>query len=124
VHHLDIYNEVDVALDPFPFTGSTTTFEALWMGVPVVTLAGATMVSRWTTSMLDAVQLRHLAAPTPAAYIAAAAGLVADPGRLADLRAGLRARVAASALCAGRSRTQQLERLYRAMWRRACARVR
>ena len=124
VHHLDVYNEVDVALDPLPFTGSTTTFEALWMGVPVVTLTGAGMISRWTTSMLRAVQLESLAAATPAAYVAAAAQLVSDPQRLAALRGTLRARVAASPLCDGRGRTRQLERLYRAVWRRACTRAR
>src|SRR5258708_14331479 len=61
-HHLEMYNQVDVALDPFPFTGSTTTFEALSMGVPVVTLCGDAMVSRWSASILDAVGLSHLAA--------------------------------------------------------------
>lgn len=121
VHHLDVYNRIDVALDPFPFTGSTTTFEALWMGVPVVTLAGDSMVSRWTSSILGAVELGDLAAYSPDAYIAAAAGLVVEPVQLAALRAGLRARVAASPLCAGRQRTRHIERLYRAFWRRACA---
>ena len=121
VHHLEIYNEVDVALDPLPFTGSTTTFEALWMGVPVITLAGDSMISRWTASMLDAVRLGHLAAATPAAYVAAAAELVSRPERLAALRTSLRARVAASPLCDGRGRTRQIERLYRAVWRHACA---
>lgn len=120
-HHLDIYNEVDVALDPVPFNGSTTTFEALWMGVPVVTLTGDTMVSRWTSSMLAALKLDHLAAPTPDAFTKAVAGTVANPAALAELRAGLRGRLAASPLCDGQRRTRQVERLYRAVWRRACA---
>lgn len=124
LHHLEIYNEVDVALDPFPFTGSTTTFEALWMGVPVVTLTGDSMVSRWTTSMLDAVQLKDLASRTEDGYVAAAAALVSDMSRLARLRASLRARVAGSPLCDGRRRTRQVERLYRTFWRRACAGLR
>jgi predicted O-linked N-acetylglucosamine transferase (SPINDLY family) len=121
VHHLEIYNEVDVALDPFPFTGSTTTFEALWMGVPVITLAGTNMISRWTTSMLHAARLEPLAAATPAAYIAATAELVSDSQRLAALRATLRPRIAASPLCDGQGRTRQLERIYRTVWRRAGA---
>ena len=121
VHHLDIYNEIDVALDPLPFTGSTTTFEALWMGVPVVTLMGDSMISRWTTSILHSARLGHLAAASPAAYVAVAADLVSDPERLAALRASLRARIAASPLCDAPGRTRQLERIYRAVWRRACA---
>ena len=121
VHHLDIYNEVDVALDPLPFTGSTTTFEALWMGVPVVTLTGDSMVSRWTTSILHTAGLERLAAATPDAYVAVAAELASDPEQLAALRVSLRAQVAASPLCDGRGRTRQLERLYRAVWRHARA---
>ncbi|HEX9466649.1 MAG TPA: tetratricopeptide repeat protein [Alphaproteobacteria bacterium] len=123
-HHLEMYNQVDVALDPFPFTGSTTTFEALSMGVPVVTLCGDAMVSRWSASILDAVGLSHLAATDRRGYIAAAVALVSDPARLAGLRADLRRRVAASPLCDGRGRTRQIERLYRAMWRRSCPRSR
>ncbi len=121
LHHLDVYNSVDVALDPLPFTGSTTTFEALWMGVPVVTLIGDTMVSRWTASILGAVRLERLAVSTPDRYIGAVADLVSDDAALAALRASLRGRVAASSLCDGKGRTRQVERMYRAFWRRACA---
>ena len=124
-HHLEIYNEIDVALDPFPFNGSTTTFEALWLGVPVVTLAGDTLMSRWTASMLSALKLDHLAARTPDDYVRRAAELVADPPALAALRENLRGRVAASPLCDGRRRARQVERLYRAAWRRrVCASAR
>jgi len=117
-HHLDAYNDIDVALDPFPFTGSTTTFEALWMGVPVISRAGATMVSRWSAAMLAAVGLLPLTAPAADDYVAAAAGLVRDPVRLAELRRDLRERVRHSGLCDGRARARQIERLYRAIWRR------
>jgi len=120
-HHLAAYNQVDVALDPFPFTGSTTTFEALWMGVPVVTRAGANMVSRWSASMLDAVGLSELVATSADEYAAAAAALVRDPARLAELRRGLRDRVRHSGLCDGRARARQIERLYRALWAGHCA---
>jgi predicted O-linked N-acetylglucosamine transferase (SPINDLY family) len=113
---LAVYNRVDIALDPQPFTGSTTTFEALWMGVPVVTLATDTMVGRWSASILKAAGLGDLVAQTTAGYVAAAVRLGADRPRLAGLRQDLRARVAASPLCDGRRRTRQLERLYRALF--------
>jgi predicted O-linked N-acetylglucosamine transferase (SPINDLY family) len=119
--HLEIYNQVDIALDTCPFTGSTTTFESLWMGVPVVTLAGPTMVSRWSASILTAVGLPELIAQTPDDYVAVAASLAADRPRLAVLRAGLRDRLAGSPICHGRQRTRQIERIYRAVWRRWCA---
>ncbi len=118
--HLEIYNRVDVALDSYPFTGSTTTFEALWMGAPVVTLAGASMISRWSASILRAIGLAELIADTRAAYVGTVAALVQDPVRLAALRATLRDRVAASPLCDGARRSRQLDRLYRAVWRRWC----
>jgi len=118
--HLALYNDVDIALDPFPFTGSTTTFEALWMGVPVVTLAGAAMAGRWSASILQALKLPELVAGSRAEYVGIAAGLAGDLSRLAGLRAGLRDRVAGSPLCDGRSRARQVERIYRALWRRWC----
>ncbi|AWK86715.1 tetratricopeptide repeat protein [Azospirillum thermophilum] len=118
--HLAVYQRVDVALDPFPFSGSTTTFEALSMGVPVVALLQDTIVSRWSGSMLHAVGLGECVARSEAEYLDIAAGLAGDPARLAALRAGLRARLAASPLCDGRLRARQLERVYRALWRRWC----
>ncbi len=118
--HLGLYRHVDVALDPFPFNGSTTTFEALWMGVPVVTLLGDTMVGRWSAAMLHALNLDELIARTPEDYVEIALRLAADPARLAELRAGLRGRVLASPLCDGQRFTRHFERLIRAMWRRWC----
>lgn len=118
---LSLYNRIDIALDPVPFTGSTSTFEALWMGVPVVTLSGETMVGRWSSSMLKAVGLEALVAGTPAGYAEVAARLALDPEQLAVLRAELRQRVSGSPLCDGPRRVRQLERLFRAFWRRWCA---
>jgi predicted O-linked N-acetylglucosamine transferase (SPINDLY family) len=118
--HLRLYSDVDVALDPFPFTGSTTTFEALWMGVPVVTLAGERMAGRWSASMLTALNLPELIASSRDEYVRIAAGLVSAPERLAALRSGLRQRVAASPLCAGDAKARQVERIYRSLWRRWC----
>ncbi len=118
--HLALYADIDIALDPFPFTGSTTTFEALWMGVPVVTLLGETMVGRWSASMLHALKLDELIARTPEEYVRIAAGLAGDLGRLAELRAGLRERLARSPLCDGPLRARQMDRVYRTLWRRWC----
>ena len=121
--HLARYGTIDLALDTFPFSGSTTTFEALWMGVPVVTLAGATVASRWSASMLRALKLDELVARTPEDYVRTAAALAADAGRLAALRASLRDRIRLSPLVNGALRARQIERIYRAIWRRWCARA-
>lgn len=121
--HLGSYNRIDVALDAFPFTGSTTTFEALWMGVPVVTLAGRAMAGRWSASMLRSVGLSELVAQTPEEYVRLAAALATDGSRRAELRKTLRARVAASPLCDGRTRARHLDRLYRALWSQWCKRA-
>ena len=118
--HLALYNHVDIALDTVPFNGSTTTFEALWMGVPVVTLLGETMMSRWAASMLVRVGRAHWVALDEAGYVARAAEWSQDHEGLAALRASLRGEVARSRLCdAGRS-VRHLERVYRALWRRWC----
>lgn len=119
--HLKLYRQADIALDPFPFTGSTTTFEALWMGVPVVTLADTTMVGRWSGSMLHALKLDELVAFSEDGYVTIARALAADRVRLSSLRHSLRPRLAASPLCNGILRARQVERLYRAVWRRWCA---
>jgi protein O-GlcNAc transferase len=119
--HLELYNRVDIALDPFPFSGSTTSFEALYMGTPVVTLAQDRMVSRWTASMLDAVGLSDLVAADDDAYIDIALKLAADPPRLEKLSRELRPRIQASPLCDERRKAREVGRLYRAVWRRWCA---
>jgi len=118
--HLALYNHVDIALDTAPFNGSTTTFEALWMGVPVVTLLGETMMSRWAASMLVRVGRAHWVATDESGYIARAAEWAHDHEGLAALRSTLRAEVAASRLCDARGAIRHLERVYRALWRRWC----
>ena len=120
--HLALWNEVDVALDSYPFNGSTTTFEALWMGVPVVTLAGAHFVSRISASFLAQVGLSDLVTRDLDAYVDRAVALAGDRARLAALRAGLRTRVAASPLCDAKTHAQALEAAYRGLWRAWCAR--
>lgn len=106
--YLATYAEVDVALDTFPFSGSATTCEALWMGVPVVTLPGATFASRHTLSHLTQVSLTETIAANLDEYIELAAALANAPDRLAALRSGLRERMAASPLCDGRRFAAQL----------------
>jgi protein O-GlcNAc transferase len=121
--HLLRYDAIDVALDTFPFSGSTTTFEALWMGVPVVTMMGPTVASRWTASMLRALRLDELVTETPQAYVDTAVRLAGDAAKLAELRATLRDRIRPSPLLDGGLRARQVERVYRAVWRRWCARA-
>ena len=118
--HLARLGEADIALDPFPFNGSTTSFEALWMGLPVVSLAGSCFVGRVGASLLTAVGLAELVAADADAYVRIAAGLAADRPRLAGLRAGLRDRVAASPLCRPEPYARSVEAAYRRMWAAWC----
>lgn len=117
--HLAGYHDIDIALDPFPFAGSTTTFEALWMGVPVVTLAGDHMVARWSSAVLEHLELQQLVAKDPETYVQIASLLACDAPRLAELRMGLRERVARSTLVSAKHRARQIERLSRFAWRKS-----
>ena len=114
--HLNRYNEVDIGLDPFPCNGGTTSFDAMWMGVPVVTLAGNSFISRMGVSMLTSLGLTELVAQTPEEYVAIASRLAGDLDRLAALRAGLRERMANSPLTDAKRFTLNLEKAYREMW--------
>jgi predicted O-linked N-acetylglucosamine transferase (SPINDLY family) len=118
--HLAAYGRVDVALDTIPYNGTTTTCETLWMGVPVVTLVGDVHAARVSASLLRQVGLDDLAATSKRGYVKAAARLAAEPHVLAELRAGLRQRMAASPLCNAARFTRHLEAAYRGMWRRWC----
>jgi predicted O-linked N-acetylglucosamine transferase (SPINDLY family) len=116
------YGDIDIALDTFPFNGGMTTLEALWMGVPVLTIAGDTVVSRQTVSALANIGLaEELAFADAAAYIAGAVALASDGVRLAALRQQLRPRMAASPLRDAAQFTRDLEALYRRMWQAWCA---
>ncbi len=100
--YLATYHQVDVTLDPFPFSGSTITCESLWMGVPVVTCPGETFASRHSLSHLSIVGLTETIAQDLDEYVEVAVSLAGDLPRLAVLRAGLRERMAASPLCDGK----------------------
>jgi predicted O-linked N-acetylglucosamine transferase (SPINDLY family) len=120
VDHLALYGRVDIGLDTFPYNGATTTCEALWMGVPIVTLAGDRHAARYGVSLLTRAGLAEFVATSPTDYVETAARLAADRERLAVLRAGLRARLAASTLCDSVRITRRLEDAYRLMWREWC----
>jgi predicted O-linked N-acetylglucosamine transferase (SPINDLY family) len=119
--HLHFYGDIDVALDTFPYNGTTTTCEALWMGVPVITLAGRRHAGRVGVSLLSRVGLTELIADTKDQYHALAVRLATDRNRLADLHSTLRERVAQSSLCDSKAFARQVERAYREMWLKWCA---
>lgn len=118
---LAIYHRVHVALDPFPYNGTTTTCEALWMGVPVVSLTGDRHASRIGLSLLTAVGHGDWAAETPEAYVEKAIALAADHESLAHLRTSLRQSVASSELCNHAAQAARLESAIRAAWQDWCA---
>jgi predicted O-linked N-acetylglucosamine transferase (SPINDLY family) len=114
---LEVYHEIDVCLDTFPFTGGVTTCEALWMGVPVVSLAGQRPMGRHSTSLLSRVGLSDWAVDTPDAYVKRAVQAAQDLEGLAQIRAVLRERMQAT-VCNAAQLTRELEEAYRVMWRR------
>jgi predicted O-linked N-acetylglucosamine transferase (SPINDLY family) len=118
---LDSYNAVDIALDPLAYSGGLTTLEALWMGVPVITLPGDRFCTRHSLAHLTAAGLTGLVAEDASGYLARAEGLAADLERLAALRSKLREWMAASPLCDAEGFTRTLESAYRQMWRDRCA---
>ena len=120
---LEAHREVDIALDSYPYHGTTTTCFSLWMGVPVVSLVGRTHVSRVGLTLLSSVGLEALAAPDYDGYVNAAASLARDPQRLGALRSGLRDRMLASALTDGAACARALEAAYRRMWVEWCSRT-
>lgn len=121
--HLGVYHHIDLALDPFPYNGVTTSIEALWMGVPLVALRGVHSLSRQGFMLLSMLGLNELAAAGPGDYIAIAAALARDPQRLRRLRSGLRDRLLASPVCDADGFARRMETLYREEWRKACARA-
>jgi len=119
--HQRMYSRIDIALDAFPYNGTTTTCEAMWMGVPVVVLEGTNHRGRVGVSLLHAVGVPELVAPDIGSYISIAAGLAADRRRLYELKASLRERMAGSILCDAPGYARRYESLLRELWVRHCA---
>ena len=119
--YFNVYQRIDVALDPFPYGGGTTTCDALWMGVPVVSLAGQTAVGRGGLSILSNVGLTDLVADDAGQYIRIAADLANDLPRLSELRQTLRQRMQASPLMDAPRFARNIEAAYRQMWQRWCS---
>lgn len=118
--HLRALDEIDVVLDSFPYSGVTTTCEALWMGVPVVTMVGGRACGRYGLTLLSAIGMGEAIAETPDDFVAKAAALAADRAQLADWRRGLRGRMAASPLCDATGFARSIEAAYRWAWRDWC----
>jgi predicted O-linked N-acetylglucosamine transferase (SPINDLY family) len=118
--HLDTYAKVDIALDPWPYNGTTTTVEAMYMGVPVVSIAGNSHVSRVGVSLLTNLGTPELIAKDEADYVRIAADLAADRPKRLHLRDTLRSTVESSVLCDHAGFTRRLEAHYRSAWRVWC----
>jgi predicted O-linked N-acetylglucosamine transferase (SPINDLY family) len=112
INHLSQYKEIDVALDPMPYGGATTTCEALWMGVPVVSLAGAGMVGRLSSSILEGANCQSWIAVDSNQYVSIAMELAAQGPRQQQERIALREKVAASPLGNAKRLSQELENIY------------
>jgi predicted O-linked N-acetylglucosamine transferase (SPINDLY family) len=121
IEHLNLYKRVDIALDTFPYNGTTTTCEAMWMGLPVMTLAGNTHASRVGASLLSNVGLSELIARTPDEYIELTTNLAKDIDKLQFLRKNIRDMMAKSPLCDVNRFISNLEDCYRQIWRNWCA---
>jgi protein O-GlcNAc transferase len=118
--HLDLYNSVDIGLDTFPYNGTTTTCEALWMGVPVIALKGDIHISRVSYSILSNIGLDELVAESTDEYVKKAVNLAGNIKKITYLRENLRSIMKNSFLMDKESFTRTLEKEYRVMWQRWC----
>jgi protein O-GlcNAc transferase len=121
--HLEVYHDIDVHLDSHPYTGGTTTCDALWMGVPVVTLSGDRPSARLGATVLSRTGLTDLIASNVQDYVNIAFDLARDPDRLAHLRDGMRARFVASPLHDAQAFAPAFDRACRTIWHDWCARM-
>jgi len=121
--HMEAYNRVDIALDPFPYNGTTTSVEGLWMGVPLLALKGDRLVAHMGESILHAVGMPEWIAADKDDYVARAVACAGDLRALADVRAGLRQRLLDSPICDAPRFARNLEEAFRGMWRVWCSKV-
>jgi predicted O-linked N-acetylglucosamine transferase (SPINDLY family) len=119
--HMEIYNRVDIALDPFPYNGTTTSVEGLWMGVPLLALKGDRLVAHMGESILHAMGMPEWIAMDKDDYVAKAVAFASNLPALAQARAGLRDRLLASPICDAPRFARNLEAAFRGMWREWCA---
>jgi len=115
--HMAYYGEVDLALDPFPYNGTTTTFEALWMGVPTLTLKGNVHASRVGASIMARVGLHDYVAETVEGYLEVAKSKSLALDELRMLRQNLRQQMMSSPLCDSEDFAKQIEKAYAYMWK-------
>lgn len=118
--YIRTYHEMDIALDPFPFAGGTTTFDALWMGVPVVTLAGERPVGRGGLSILCTLGHPEWVGSDPDDYVRAAEKLASNPGQLATLRTNLRDEITKSPLMDSQRFVREMEKHFSNIWKKWC----
>ncbi len=118
--HLALYGRVDIALDTVPYNGTTTTCEALWMGVPVITLRGDRHASRVGASLLTVCGHKEWIASDESEFATIASGLAGDHAQRADLRTTMRARVAASPLCDAAAYAERFHAALRSAWQQWC----
>ncbi len=114
--YLELYHRIDIGLDTFPYNGHTTSLDALWMGVPVISRSGPTVVSRAGLSLMTALGLSELVAETNDQFVQIATSLANDRKRIATLRSGLREQIQQSPLMDAARFAQNLENAYRLMW--------
>jgi protein O-GlcNAc transferase len=121
--HVDLlarYNDVDITLDTFPYSGGLTTFESLWMGVPVISVPGKTFASRHSLSHLSTIGLPELVAKDKDDYVRLTVELAKDAERMVELRVGLRSRMANSPICDGDKFSRNFTTLMKKIWRDWC----
>jgi len=119
--HLNTYNDIDIALDTFPYNGTTTTCEALWMGVPVIAVAGQKHASRVSANLLSVLGLDDLIASDVPDYTNKALELSQNTEQLQSLRISMRERMNSSPLCNPPEFTHTVEAAYRKTWQTWCS---
>lgn len=121
--HLKLYSRVDIALDTFPYNGTTTTCEAMWMGVPVVALKGGNHAGRVGVSLLNAVGMQDFIAESMENYVEIAASLADNHEQRAILRKNLRSLMKGSPLCDSQTFTKNIEGEYKKIWHKWCKKM-